>query len=65
MQEYSENESKKQKDSAVDPNPPIMNGKMVGTLQLAITVEDLTFLDEKGKPFIYSGALIELFQLRN
>jgi hypothetical protein len=65
IQEYSENELKGQKDSAVDPNPPIMGGKIVGTLQLAITVENPTFLDKKGKPLTYSGALIELFQLQN
>jgi hypothetical protein len=38
---------------------------MVGTLQLAITVENPILLDEKEKPLTYSGALIELFQLRN
>jgi hypothetical protein len=65
IQEYSENELKGQKGSAVNPNPPIMGGKMVSTLQLAITVEDPTLLNKKGKPLTYSGTLIELFQLRN
>jgi hypothetical protein len=32
VQEYSENESKGQENSAVDPNPLIISGKMVGTL---------------------------------
>ena len=45
--------------------PSVMEGKMVGQLQLIITVADPERKNEQGNCVKYSGALIELLRFRN
>lgn len=44
---------------------PSLEGRLPGELQVVVTVLDLGRRDARGQPLRYTGALIDLFQLKN
>ena len=45
--------------------PGVLHGRLLGQLQLIVTVIDMTRQDGKDKALRYTGALVELFKWRN
>lgn len=49
----------------VESRPDVVGGRLLGRLQLIVTVLDPTRQNTKEKPLRYTGALVELFKWRN